>query len=69
MQVLPIENRMKSPGDFGGMNGVLTTGMTLVVCLYLAVGWFGYLVYQNDVLGSITLNLPTNTWFVEFIKK
>lgn len=50
---------MESPQDFGGYLGVLNTGMVIVACLYVAVGFFGYLKYGEAVkLGSITLNLP-----------
>ncbi|XP_022236522.1 proton-coupled amino acid transporter 4-like, partial [Limulus polyphemus] len=56
--VLPIENEMKTPEDFGGCNGVLNTGMVIVACLYVAMGFFGYLKYGEEVAGSITLNLP-----------
>jgi len=56
--VLPLENSMKNPQDMKGWNGVLNTSMTIVSCLYIAVGFFGYLKYGEAVLGSITLNLP-----------
>lgn len=56
--VLPLENNMKTPEDFGGLTGVLNTGMVIVAALYTAVGFFGYLKYGEHVLGSITLNLP-----------
>ncbi len=60
-QVLPLENNMETPGDFGGISGVLNTGMTIVACLYTAVGFFGYLKYGEKVkVGSITLNLPAD---------
>ncbi|XP_073949166.1 proton-coupled amino acid transporter 1 [Choristoneura fumiferana] len=58
--VLPLENNMKTPEDFGGWNGVLNTGMVIVAALYTAIGFFGYLKYGEDVLGSITLNLPND---------
>ena len=58
--VLPIENQMKTPGDIRGWNGVLNMAMAMVTSLYMAVGFFGYLKYGEDVLGSITLNLPNN---------
>ena len=57
--VLPLENQMRTPGDMRGWNGVLNTAMTMVACLYIAVGFFGYLKYGENVLGSITLNLPS----------
>lgn len=56
---MPLENNMKDPSAFGGMTGVLNTGMVIVTFLYTAVGFFGYLHYGEAVrLGSITLNLP-----------
>ncbi|XP_037957290.1 proton-coupled amino acid transporter-like protein CG1139 [Teleopsis dalmanni] len=56
--VLPLENNMNTPEDFGGTTGVLNTGMVIVACLYTSVGFFGYLKYGDGVKGSITLNLP-----------
>lgn len=56
--ILPLENNMKTPEDFGGPTGVLNTGMVIVACLYTSVGFFGYLKYGEGVKGSITLNLP-----------
>ncbi|CAG2058366.1 unnamed protein product [Timema podura] len=57
--ILPLENNMKNPQDFGGCTGVLNTGMVIVAALYTAVGFFGYLKYGDAVkVGSITLNLP-----------
>lgn len=58
--VLPLENNMKTPQDFGGLTGVLNTGMVIVASLYTAVGFFGYLKYGEDVRGTITLNLDSN---------
>ena len=59
--VLPLENQMRTPKDMKGCNGVLNTAMTIVACLYIAVGFFGYLKYGDAVQGSITLNLPDET--------
>lgn len=58
--VLPLENNMRNPQAFGGLTGVLNTGMVMVACLYTAVGFFGYLQYGEDVQASITLNLDKN---------
>ncbi|XP_024084904.1 proton-coupled amino acid transporter 1 isoform X2 [Cimex lectularius] len=56
--VLPLENNMKTPEDFGGLTGVLNTGMVIVACLYTAVGFFGYLRYGDNMkTGSVTLNI------------
>lgn len=69
-QVLPLENNMKTPQDFGGWRGVLNTGMVIVACLYTAMGFFGYLKYGDAVaIGSITLNLPQDEMWVEMIFK
>ena len=55
---------MKTPQDFPGLTGVLNTGMSIVVILYTAVGFYGYLKFGDVVAGSITLNLPTDFWSV-----
>ena len=57
--VLPLENRMKEPSHLPGWRGVLNTGMVLVACLYLAMGFYGYIKYGPEVQGIITLNLPS----------
>lgn len=49
---------MKSPKCFGGSFGVLNTSMSLIIVLYVGMGFFGYLKYGSEVQGSITLNLP-----------
>lgn len=56
--VLPLHRNMAHPEEFGGSRGVLNTAMIIVTCLYIAVGFYGYLKYGDLVLGSITLNLP-----------
>lgn len=66
--VLPLENEMANPGEFRGWNGVLNTGMMLVMCMYTAVGFFGYLKYGEDVQGSITLNLPAHDWLAQTVR-
>jgi len=58
--VLPLENQMKTPKDMKGWNGVLNTSMIIVSCLYISVGYFGYMRYGENVAGSITLNLPND---------
>ncbi|KAI8119350.1 Proton-coupled amino acid transporter 4 [Lucilia cuprina] len=66
--VLPLENNMKTPEDFGGTTGVLNTGMVIVACLYTSVGFFGYLKYGDDVKGSITLNLPQDDILSQLVR-
>jgi proton-coupled amino acid transporter len=53
---------MKDKNELRGPAGVLNTSMVTVTCLYIAVAFFGYLKYGEDVLGSITLNLPVEQW-------
>ncbi|XP_036369659.1 proton-coupled amino acid transporter 1 isoform X1 [Octopus sinensis] len=61
--VLPIENKMRNPQDFPGWTGILNLGMTIVVCLYASLGFYGYLSFADSIEGSITLNLPSNWWY------
>jgi len=51
---------MKEPEAYGGWNGVLNTGIYLVTILYFFVGFFGYIRYGSNALGSISLNLPND---------
>ncbi|CAB3381937.1 Hypothetical predicted protein, partial [Cloeon dipterum] len=66
--VMPLENNMKTPQHFIGCPGVLNIGMTVVVALYSAVGFFGYLKYGELTQGSITLNLPTEEVLAQSVK-
>lgn len=54
---------MKNPKHFLGCPGVLTIAMSIVVSLFMLVGFFGYLKFGDEALGSITLNLPDD-WLV-----
>ena len=56
--VLPIKKGMKQPSLFGGWIGVLNTAMVVVACLYIGMGFFGFLKYGNHVKGNIAFNLP-----------
>lgn len=56
--VLPIKKGMNHPSAFGGWNGVLNTAMVVVACLYIGMGFFGFLKYGNQVKGNIAFNLP-----------
>ncbi|KAK7079824.1 hypothetical protein SK128_017929 [Halocaridina rubra] len=66
--VLPLENQMKNPQRFRGPLGVLNIGMFIVVCLFAAMGFFGYLQYGDEAHGSITLNLPPNEGLAQAVK-
>lgn len=50
---------MKTPQYFGGYCGVLNIGMTVIVALYIVMGFFGYIKYGSNVEGSVTFNLPS----------
>ncbi|BES98561.1 amino acid transporter [Nesidiocoris tenuis] len=56
--IIALENNMQTPKSFGGYCGVLNKGMVVIVILYVFVGFFGYIKYGSECLGSITLNLP-----------
>lgn len=49
---------MTTPKSFGGYCGVLNIGMTVIVILYIAMGFFGYIKYGPEAGGSVTFNLP-----------
>ncbi|XP_064608550.1 neutral amino acid uniporter 4-like [Liolophura sinensis] len=66
--VLPIENKMIHPEDFGGWTGVLNLGMVITTVLYTAVGFYGNLRFGDAVKGSITLNLPVKEWLYVLVK-
>lgn len=59
-QIIALENKMKTPKDFLGYCGVLNIGMTVIVFLYILIGFFGYIKYGSDAKGSVTFNLPSD---------
>jgi proton-coupled amino acid transporter len=60
LQILPLENNMKTPKSFAGTFGVLNVAMSLIIFMYVGMGFLGYMKYGSEALGSITLNLPTD---------
>ena len=54
LQVLPLENKMKTPG---AAPRVITLTMVGIILLYVVFGVLGYIVYGECIKGSITLNL------------
>lgn len=58
LKIMPLENEMKTPRSFVKPCGVLNFSMSIIVTLYTAIGFFGYIRYGSNIKGSITLNLP-----------
>ncbi|XP_032673005.1 proton-coupled amino acid transporter-like protein CG1139 isoform X2 [Odontomachus brunneus] len=57
--IMPLENEMKTPKSFMKPFGVLNASMSIIIVLYAAMGFFGYIRYGSHIDGSITLSLPT----------
>ncbi|OWF54499.1 proton-coupled amino acid transporter 2-like [Mizuhopecten yessoensis] len=66
--VLPIENRIVNKHQYGGWNGLAGLGMTIVVCLYTACGFFGFLKFGEATEPSLLLNLPSDQALYKCIK-
>ncbi|XP_023309199.2 proton-coupled amino acid transporter-like protein CG1139 [Lucilia cuprina] len=56
--ILAIEENMKTPKAYLKPFGIMNIGMTVVLSLYIILGFFGYWKYGDDALGSVTLNIP-----------
>lgn len=61
LQVVALENNMATPQAFVTPCGVLNTGMSLIVMLYVLLGSLGYNYCRAECKDSISLNLPTGT--------
>ncbi|XP_015435834.1 PREDICTED: proton-coupled amino acid transporter 1-like [Dufourea novaeangliae] len=66
--IIALENNMKTPQYFGGYCGVLNIGMTVIVALYIVIGFFGYIKYGPLAGGSVTFNLPPDQIMAQSIK-
>nr|XP_022918530.1 proton-coupled amino acid transporter 1-like isoform X1 [Onthophagus taurus] len=66
--VLPLQNEMKRPDEFKKPLGVLNVGMSVVTVIYMMMGLLSYLKYGEDVLGSVTLNLPETEKLAQSVK-
>lgn len=66
--IIALENNMKTPQYFGGYCGVLNMGMSVIVILYILMGFFGYIKYGDEAGGSVTFNLPETEVMAQSIK-
>ncbi|KAK4873507.1 hypothetical protein RN001_015536 [Aquatica leii] len=66
--VLPLQNEMKKPKQFGTTLGVLNIGMVLLTIIFCLIGTLGYAKYGNEIKGSVTLNLPENEILAQSVK-
>lgn len=57
--IMPVENSMVKP-QFIGCPGVLNVGMSIIIAIYTAMGFFGYYAFGQSTKAIITQNLPSN---------
>lgn len=50
--VLPLQQQMTRPDDFGKWNGILNTGMAIVTSFVVAMGFFGTCAIQTTLISS-----------------
>lgn len=66
--VLPLQNAMRHPEDFGRPLGVLNVGMGIVTFIFTGLGFVGYLKWGDEVKSSLTLNLPPDEVLAQSVK-
>jgi len=66
--VMPLENSMTHPDHFISKLGILNIAMAIVIFLYALIGFLGYVRFGDEVLGSVTLNLPEDEIPAQVVK-
>ncbi|KAH8365862.1 hypothetical protein KR093_006694, partial [Drosophila rubida] len=66
--ILAIEENMATPRAYVAPCGIMNWGMTIVLSLYVFLGFFGYWKYGDEALGSITLNIPQTEVLAQVVK-
>ncbi|VDK62468.1 unnamed protein product [Gongylonema pulchrum] len=56
--ILPVENKLETPGDFLHNFGVLPTTMCLCTLFMIAIGFYGYTAFGASTQPTITMNVP-----------
>lgn len=59
--ILSVERTSRNPKEFIRIGGTLDQAMIILMVMYASVGFFGYLKYGEDILGSITMNIKGTT--------
>lgn len=55
---------MDHPEKMTGLFGVLNLGFMIVIPIIVALGFFSYFKYGDDIAGTIFLNLPEDDMYV-----
>lgn len=58
--ILPLENQIKNARHFPR---IINIGMAVVIVLYFNMAIFGYMTFQDECRGSVTLNLPNSEYY------
>ncbi|KAH8379992.1 hypothetical protein KR009_008422, partial [Drosophila setifemur] len=66
--ILAIEENMEKPRAFVRPCGIMNGGMSIVLGLYVLLGFFGYWKYGEEALGSVTLNIPQSEIPAQVVK-
>ncbi|PAA81798.1 hypothetical protein BOX15_Mlig006917g2 [Macrostomum lignano] len=66
--VLPIENKLRNKDAMVRTCGIMDLSIYLVISMYAAVGFYGYLRYGENVKEAITYSLPSSPWYMASLK-